>query len=113
MHQGVERVRLAQRRPSELPRWSVWLAGERVGEIAEVHMPGCRTLFYKALVLIPGLPHSPVNLEMHPDLDRQVHELVEFHHDPSAYARHLTREQAQFLFGQQESLAPHGEPGIS
>jgi hypothetical protein len=99
-----ELVPLPPRKRGELPRRAVRLSGVELGVIEQVHMPGCRTAFYRALAVIPGLPPELANLELHPDIERQVHELVEFRGDPSLYARHLTLAQRKFLFSRSPEI---------
>lgn len=66
--------------------------------IDPVRIGGSVTTFYRALGVLPGWK-GLVDLELHPDRERQARRLVEFHNDPRAYVRHMDLATRKFFFG--------------
>lgn len=74
-------------RRGSLPRWAVYLDGERIGEIQEIHLGGARLPFYEAIVKHP-LTGKPLSLELHTEIENRVEVIVKFHRDPKTGQRH-------------------------
>lgn len=98
MQDEPEVIHLPQRRRNELPRWTVHISGVEIGQIETVHIGGSRTTFYQALGVLPGWKEL-VDLELHPDRERQVRRLVEFHDNPESFERHMDFATRKFFFG--------------
>lgn len=78
---------LPPERRTSLPRWEVWLDGQRLGWIQEKRLRSARLAFYEAIVPHPSTG-QPVSLELHTDRHERVNAIVRFSTHPEDFSQH-------------------------
>lgn len=81
---------MAPERRTSLPRWEVWLNGERLGIIVQKKLRGARLPFYEAIVPHPRTG-KPISLELNTDLEERVQAVIRFSTHPEAFHQHWSK----------------------